>query len=102
MNQRVLDLIKIVNDNYQHIQELETLGDLLGKNTLIFNPATNKSESTEQEKIVCRTTHNSHYSYNLWTKDYKDPKMHINNLCKMDNYYESTKRHDPIVIGHKD
>lgn len=48
MNKLILLLIKTVNDNYTHIQELETLYNVLSSNPDYY-----------REALVCRTTHNA-------------------------------------------
>ena len=65
MNKKILELIKLVNDNYNHIQQLETLEELL-------------KDNYPDEYIVAKTTHNSHYNYNyLGHRKYQNPFNHI-------------------------
>lgn len=81
MNKQILELIAIVHDNYEHIQQLETLGNML-------------KDKYPEEYEVCRTTQNSHYDYKLYTRDFQDHTKHINNQLIIDNeYYHATKRH---------
>lgn len=74
MNIHLLELIKVVNDNYNHIVQLEALDNLLN------------TEETKEEYIVCKTTHNSHYNYRLFGhKKYQDPTNHIDNFIEVKN-----------------
>ena len=71
MNTKILELIKVVNDNYNHIEQLETLGTLL--NTFEY----------KDEYTILKTTHNSHYAYKLFGhKKYQNPLNHID--CYID------------------
>ena len=69
MNKNILELIAIVHDNYEHIQQLETLGNLL-------------KDKYPEEAEVAFTTQNSHYNYNLYTRDYKNPELHVDKLVQ--------------------
>ena len=72
MNTEILELIKVVNDNYNHIAQLEALCKLLN------------TPETEDEHIICKTTHNSHYDYKLFTTPkFQHPENYINNFILM-------------------
>jgi len=65
MNTKILELIKVVNDNYNHIQQLETLEELL-------------KNDYPDEYIVAKTTHNAHYDYRyLGHRKFQNPLNHI-------------------------
>lgn len=64
-NPAILNLIKVVHENYSHIQDLETLGNIL------------KEAGKLQEAEVVFTTQNSHYDYHLYTMEYQNPLNHI-------------------------
>lgn len=68
MNYDILSLIKTVNEKYNHIQDLEVLGDILEKAEL------------HDECEIARTTHNAHYNYHLFTTNYQDKFKHIDNF----------------------
>jgi len=82
MDKKILELIAIVHDNYEHIQQLETLATLL-------------EDKYPQEAIVAKTTQNSHYGYTMYTsKELQNPNNHIDKHITIDNeYYHATKRH---------
>lgn len=69
MNSNILNLIQFINNNYDHIVQLETLINLL--------------DTGSKEYIVAVTTRNSHYNYKLCTEPmYQDPENHVDNIIK--------------------
>jgi hypothetical protein len=67
MELTVLELIKLVHDNYTHIQQLETLGSIV----------------PEEYHVIVKTTQNSHYDYKIYThKKYQDPENHIDKVLE--------------------
>ena len=82
-----LKVIQIVHNNYSHIQDLETLGDMfkLMKESEYSKNYQNEFQLTQQQitelEIICKTTQNSHYGYNLFVSElYKNPSNHIDNV----------------------
>ncbi len=71
MDQNILRLIKFVNDNYEHIGDLERLINLISR-------ATEDTVGTCHELIIAKTTHNSHYDYKLYTyPEFQNPENHV-------------------------
>lgn len=67
MNVKILELIQLVNQRCKHIEQLETLSNLLGE-----------SKYNGPEHIVCLTTYNSHYDYHCLTDErYQSPSNHV-------------------------
>jgi hypothetical protein len=80
MNKKILELIAIVHDNYDHVEQLETLISLL-------------EDKYPQEAMVAKTTQNSHYNYLLYTsKEYQNPDNHVDKHILMQEYYQVTNR----------
>lgn len=70
-----LNLIETVNNSFKHISELEALSKLLKYSE--ENIWLTMDETKKLHEICC-TTHNSHYDYKLFTKEFQNPEMHIN------------------------
>lgn len=84
-----LKLILVVHNNYNHIQDFETLTKLFESSVESDYSKQYPSEySLSQAQIdhlvvICKTTHNSHYDYNLFKDDmYKNPINHIDKIIK--------------------
>lgn len=93
-----LELIKIVNDNYDHVTQLKAL------ERLIDNTKPNvwlSQEEIDKLDIIIKTTHNSHYDYHLFLNpSYQIPQNHVNNFM---NEEWLAKGHlkgsdDPMVV----
>lgn len=71
-----LDMIQTVNNNYKHIVEVEAVEQLLqytAPNVFL------SKEEIARLLLICKTTHNSHYNYKLFTSAvYQDPTNHVN------------------------
>lgn len=70
-----LELIQVVNNNYEHIDQLEKLNQM-------FDHLQSSVWLTEEEindlAIVSKTTQNSHYEYKLFTSpNYQNPDNHV-------------------------
>lgn len=96
MNNDILILIKTINDNYSHINELETLEHLLKDHDLDnIDP---KGErlwfgDLNKEYIVAMTTHNSHYDYKLFTDpQFQNPDNHVDKILGPNTYVKSYKQ----------
>jgi len=79
-----LKLIKLTNDNYGHIGDLETLSNLyvLAKESDYNKEYPNQWNLTQEQitklGLITKTTHNSHYNYNLFaSKELQDPLNHV-------------------------
>ena len=79
-----LNLIKVVHDNYSHIQDLETLGEMYRdmKETEYSKKYPSKYSLNQFEidklHIICKTTQNSHYEYRLYlSPELQNPNNHI-------------------------
>lgn len=65
-NQKIISLIKQVNDNYDHIEQLETLCELL---------------DGKPEQLIAITTYNSYYDYHLFMDQaYKHSRNHVDKV----------------------
>lgn len=73
MRAKILELIKLVDSRYEHIQQLGTLIEILeegadGDGTPLY----------DDEATVAKTTHNSHYDYHMYTNPkFQNPENHI-------------------------
>jgi hypothetical protein len=85
MDTKILKLIKVVNDNYNHIQQLQTLAEVL-------------KEKYPEEHVVTVTTINSHYEYGLFGhKKFQHPENHIDSFFVGKNVVDK-----PLVAGMDD
>lgn len=70
-----LQLIQTVNNNYKHIVELEAIEILLqytSPNVFL------SKEEIAKSLLICKTTHNSHYKYKLFTSStIQNPNNHV-------------------------
>ena len=67
MEKKILELIKLVNERYDHIRQLETLEQIL-----------EETGKYDAELIVLKTTHNSHSEYRyMGLRRYQNPLNHI-------------------------
>ena len=75
-----LQLIKVVHDNYNHIQQMETLSRMFDN----LQPSVwLKEEEIKLLSIVIETTINSHYDYHyLLAETYTNPENHIDVIYK--------------------
>ena len=91
-----LELINLVNSNYSHISQLETLGNhyanLMRESSYTTDCKANghlneyhlTNEDIARLEVIARTTHNSHYGFQLWINRYNNPNDTIENvLSKM-------------------
>jgi len=78
MNKQILELIKLVDSKFDHIQQLITLIEILDE------AADDQGYSLySDEVIVAKTTHNSHYDYDLYLDmKYQWKENHIDNIMK--------------------
>lgn len=73
MNTKILELIAVVDKNFNHIQQLETLSTLL------------REEKYKDELVVCMTTQNAHYDYRLFgLKALQIPENHIDTFLNQE------------------
>ena len=84
-----LELISLIDNNYEHIQQLETLGehyrlmkqDDYSKN--YPNEYTLTQEQIDKLFIIARTTQNAHYDMRLFTsEEFKNTSNIISNVLK--------------------
>lgn len=84
-----LKLIKVVFDNYDHIQDFETLTKLYAdyKEDEFYkdHPSTYRLTKKEAERLVliCETTRNSRYNYTLFKSESRqNPDNHIDRILQ--------------------
>lgn len=70
-----LELIKVVNDHYDHISQLEALEKIL---SFVQPHVYLSQEQIDKLAVIAATTHNSHYDYKLYTlARFQNPENHI-------------------------
>ena len=79
-----LQLIQVVHNNMSHIEDLEILGKMFANMVeseyskeypSIYNLT---QDQIDHLCIVCKTTQNSHYEYNLFTDaTFQNPNNHV-------------------------
>jgi hypothetical protein len=79
-----LNLIKIVHDNYSHIQDLEILGEMYRdmEETEYSKQYPSEYQLTQFQidklYVICKTTQNSHYGFGLFlSPEFQDSNNHI-------------------------
>ncbi len=84
-----LELISLVNENYNHIQQLETLIEhyKLMKESDYSKEYPNEYNLTQEQidklYVIAKTTQNSHYDMKLYTQEiFKDNDNTVNNVLK--------------------
>ena len=96
MNNDILLLIKTINDNYSHINELETLEHLLRDHNISKTDANSERlwfDDLSKEYIVAMTTHNSRYDYKLFIDpQFQNPDNHVDKILGPDTYVKSYRQ----------
>jgi hypothetical protein len=81
-NLKILELIKLVNDNYTHTEQLNTLITLLGSATFY------DEKDLSDYVTIAKTTYNSHYNNNYTdlgvycVEAYNNPDNHVDAVFK--------------------
>jgi hypothetical protein len=87
-----LELISLINNNYEHIQQLETLSDhyKLMKESAYSKEYPNEYNLTQEQInnlfIISKTTQNEHYGMHLYTSiEFQDENNTISKVLKKFN-----------------